>query len=77
MEYDNGELSIIETLDDGTGPSPWTTDGSASQPDSPRDVNDGAPFNEHAPRTPQAGQRRDQQFFSGMFHSFLKFLFNN
>lgn len=77
MEYDDGELGVIETLDDGTGPSPWTTDGSASRPDSPRDVDNGAPSNEHAPRTPQAGQRRDRQFFSGMPHSFLSVIFNN
>ena len=77
MEYDTGELGVVSTLGDGTGPSPWTTDGSESRPDSPRDVDDGAPSNEHAPRTPQAGQRRDRQFFSGMSYSFLKFLFNN
>jgi len=65
MEYDTGELGVVSTLGDGTGPSPWTTDGSESRPDSPREVDDGAPSNEHAPRTPQVGQRRDRQFFSG------------
>jgi len=77
MESEDRELGVVGTLDDGTGPSPWTTDGSASRPDSPRDVDDEAPSNQHAPRTPQAGQRRNRQFFSGMSHSFLKFLFNN
>jgi hypothetical protein len=77
MEYDTGELGVVSMLGDGTGPSPWTTDGSEPRPDSPRDVDDGAPSNEHAPRTPQAGQRRDRQFFSGMSYSFLNFIFNN
>jgi hypothetical protein len=77
MEYEDEELGVVGTLDDGTGPSPWTTDGSASRPDSPRDVDDEAPSNQHAPRTPQAGQRRNRQFFSGTSHSFLNFIFNN
>jgi hypothetical protein len=77
MDYEDEELGVVGTLDDGTGPSPWTTDGSASRPDSPRDVDDEAPSNQHAPRTPQAGQRRNRQFFSGTSHSFLNFIFNN
>ena len=77
MEYEDEELGVVGTLDDGTGPSPWTTDGSPSRPDSPQVVDDEAPSNQHAPRTPQAGQRRTRQFFSGTSHSFLKFLFNN
>jgi len=77
MEYDDEDVGVVGTIDDGTGPSPWTTEGSASRPESPQDMDDGAPSNEHAPRTPQAGQRRDRQFFSGTSHPFLSFLFNN
>ena len=77
MEYDDEDVGVVGTLDDGTGPSPWTTEGSASRPETPQDMDDGASSNEHAPRTPQAGQRRDRQFFSGTSNSFLSFLFNN
>jgi len=74
-EYDDGDLGVVQTLDDGTGPSPWTTDGSVSRPETPQDVDDGPSSNEHAPRTPQAGQRRDRQFFSGTSHSFSQLSF--
>lgn len=73
VSYGDGEIGVTDMSEGETGPSPWTTDGSASRPHSPHDIDDGTPPNENAPRTPQAGQRRTRKYFSSM--TFLKFFF--